>query len=209
MPPALAPLPDLHAVTDVRLATTLLEHPLRAAVLRETREPASATEIADRLGETRQRVNYHVTRLREAGLLTHAESRPRRGLTEHRYRASARCYVFTSRVLGSLAPSPRDVTDPLSAEHLVALAARTQDEVTRASAHAAERGERVATLSIDADLQFGSAEDRAAFTRELHQAVLSLAARYGNAEGGRPYRLVVGSHPIPAADAPPRPETPS
>ena len=203
MTPALAPLPDLATVADDRLATILLEHPLRAAILKEARRPSSATEMADRLGETRQRVNYHVTRLREAGLLTHAGSRPRRGLTEHRYRATARCYVLAPRILGDLSPSPRDVTDPLSADHLLALAVRTQDEVSRAAAHATERGERLATLSIDADLRFGSPEDRADFTRELHQAVLSLAARYGNAEDGRPYRLVVGSHPVPAPDAPP------
>jgi DNA-binding transcriptional ArsR family regulator len=192
------PVPELETVRDGGRATTMLEHPLRAAILRSAVEVGSATEIAERLGETRQRVNYHVTRLREAGLLTPAGERQRRGCTERRYRASARSYVLAPAVLGPLAPSPRTVTDPLSAERLIALASRMQDEVARASAEARSRDQRLATLSIDADVRFGSAHDRAAFTRELHEAVVGLVARYGTSAEGRPYRLVIGAHPVPA-----------
>lgn len=195
-------LSDLETIVDPRLAATMLEHPLRTKILREARSPSSATEIAERLSETRQRVNYHVGRLRDAGMLTAAGTRRRRGFTERRYRATARCYVLAPAVLGELAPSPRDVSDRASAEHLIALTARTQDEVARALSASRARGKRLATLSIDADLHFGSAEDRAAFARELHEVVLSLAARYGDAPGGRPYRLVVGAHPVPADDTP-------
>ena len=40
--------------------------PLRSAVFDALREPLSATEVAARLGESRQRVNYHVRELERA-----------------------------------------------------------------------------------------------------------------------------------------------
>lgn len=196
---ASAPRP-LEPVADAPRAATLLEHPLRLAILREAREPRSATEIADHLGETRQKVNYHLGKLRDGGFVTPAGTRPRRGLQEHLYVATARRYALSPTVLGDLAPSPRDVTDRLSADYLLALAARTQDEVGRVSSEAAAAGLRLSTLSLDADLWFADSESRAAFTEELHDAVLRIVARYSapGAEGARPYRLVVGAHPVPS-----------
>lgn len=193
-------------------AAALLEHPLRLAVLRHADEPRSATEIAHRLGETRQKVNYHLGKLRDADFVRAAGSRPRRGLEEHLYVATARHYALSPDVLGPLAPSPRAVTDRLSADYLVALAARTQAEVTRAAAEAEARGRRLATLSIDADVHFADAGSRAAFTRDLHQAVIDLVARHSRpaAPGARPHRLVVGAHPVPeAADSEPSDPEPS
>jgi hypothetical protein len=63
---------------------------------------------------------------------------------------------------------------------------------------AAAAGQGLATLSIDAEIRFRSAAERAAFTRELTAAVTNLAARYHDAEapGGRPHRLVVAAHPL-------------
>jgi hypothetical protein len=54
----------------------------------------------------------------------------------------------------------------------------------------------VATLTIDADIAFASAEDRTRFAEELTTAVTELAAAYHH-DGGRPHRLVVAAHPIP------------
>ena len=56
------------------------------------------------------------------------------------------------------------------------------------------------TLTIDTEVCFASAADRAAFTAELADAVTRLVGRYhaGQAPGGRLHRLVVASHPIPA-----------
>ena len=53
--------------------------PLRRAVLEQLREAGSASEVATRLGETRQRVNYHVRELERAGLVELVEERARRG----------------------------------------------------------------------------------------------------------------------------------
>jgi hypothetical protein len=56
-------------------------------------------------------------------------------------------------------------------------------------------------MSIDTEVRFRSAADRAAFADELTAAVIELAARYHH-DDGRPHRLVVAAHPKPA-DPPP------
>ena len=57
-------------------------------------------------------------------------------------------------------------------------------------------GKRLPTLTIDTQIGFRSAADRAAFADDLTAAVLDLAARYHH-DDGRPHRLVVASHPLP------------
>jgi hypothetical protein len=62
-----------------------------------------------------------------------------------------------------------------------------------------ELGKRLATLSMDTEVRFRSAADRAAFSDELTQAITSLVARYHDAAapGGRAHRLVLVAHPLP------------
>lgn len=59
---------------------------------------------------------------------------------------------------------------------------------------------RLATLSIDTQLRFKSAADRAAFTTELTSALAALVAKYHDpeSEGGRAHRLIVAAHPLPS-----------
>ena len=61
------------------------------------------------------------------------------------------------------------------------------------------RGKRVAALSVDTEIRFRSAVERAAFTDELAAAVTGLVARYhdASAPGGRVHRLVAVAHPLP------------
>lgn len=207
-------------IADPARAAVLL-HPLRSRVLEEAGEPSSATEIAARLGETRQKVNYHVRTLAEAGFLRAAEERRRGNLLEQRYVATARSYVLTSEVLGALGAdrlagdgrghTPGEVVDSLSADHLLALTARAQREIATARRHAAEQGKRLATLSLSADIGFDSAEQRAVFTAALRDAVADVVSRYSSPLPGsgedapatprRPFRLFLGCHPIPAPAA--------
>ena len=72
-------------------------------------------------------------------------------------------------------------------------------EVGGLSRRAARQDKRLATLAIDTEIAFASAERRAAFADELTAAVTDLAARFHEpgADGARPHRLVVGAHPIP------------
>jgi hypothetical protein len=62
-----------------------------------------------------------------------------------------------------------------------------------------EVDKRLPTLSLDAEIRFRSAAERAAFSHELTEAVMRLVSRYHDetAPGGRPHRLVIVAHPLP------------
>jgi hypothetical protein len=55
------------------------------------------------------------------------------------------------------------------------------------------------TLVVDTEVRFRSATDRAAFSKELTEAITKLVAKYHDesAPGGRAHRLVVVAHPLP------------
>ena len=155
----------------------------------------------------RQTVNYHVRELARAKLLTRAGRRRRRRLYEQCYVATARGYVLSPELLGKLAADPAQVADAFSASYLVGLASKMQTELGRVSGLAEKAGKRLATLSINTELRFISAEQRAKFTEELQRAIVNVVGRHsspfrstdGTPAEGRPFRLVLGCYPIPPA----------
>ena len=112
--------------------------------------------------------------------------------------ATAASYVVSPAAMGPAASDPGRESDRLSASYLIALAARVIREVSVLMRRAREVGKRLPTLSLDTEIRFRSAEERAAFSRELTEAIARLAARYHDetAPGGRPHRLVVVAHPL-------------
>lgn len=204
---------DVATLSDPASAE-LLMHPLRRRILEAAAAgPVSSSEVARDIGQARQKVNYHLRALADAGLLEPAGERPRRGLTEKLYQASARSYALAPNVLGGLAPTEADghFRDAFSAGTLLALAARTHAEVARSAEQAQASGARLATLSIDTEVRFESAAQQAAFAVALTQAVADVVARFtvpATRERGRRYRLVAGAYPPPRASTPPSTETP-
>jgi hypothetical protein len=99
--------------------------------------------------------------------------------------------------LGAAAPDPSRSPDRLSARWLIAVAARTVREVGELVAGATRAGKRLATFTLDGEVRFASAADRAAFAEELATAVTTLVGRYhdDNAPGGRSHRIVLTVHP--------------
>ena len=194
----MAPMLDVEVIEDPAAATVALE-PVRSRLLSELTEPASAAALASRLGIPRQKVNYHLRTLEDHGLVRVAEQRQWGGLTERLLVASAASYVVSPGALGAVGSDPGRRADRLSASYLIALAARVVREVGALLRRAGEAGKRLPTLSIDTEIRFRSAADRAAFSSELANAVTTLAARYhdASAPGGRSHRLVVVAHPIP------------
>jgi predicted ArsR family transcriptional regulator len=191
---------DVDVLEDPAAAAVALD-PVRAAVLAVLTEPASASTVARQLGLPRQKVNYHLRTLEQHGLVTFVEARPRRGLTERVVQATAHSYVVSPAALGLTGADPSR-TDRLSTRYLITVAARMVREVGLLARHADAAGRRLSTLTMDTEIRFASAADRAAFTAELTQNVIALATRYHDesAPDGRWHRLVVAAHPRPAAD---------
>jgi DNA-binding transcriptional ArsR family regulator len=189
---------DVEVIADPATAAVALE-PVRSRLLAELAEPASAATLAGRLGIARQKINYHLRTLEEHRLVEVAEQRKWGGLTERLLVATAASYVVSPGAMGPVATDPGRTADRLSAGYLIALAARVVREVNDLLARARKAGKRLPTLSIDTEVRFRSAEERAQFSRELASAVASLVARYHDesAPGGRRHRLVLVAHPLP------------
>ena len=181
-------------------AAAALLDPVRARILSILGEPGSATTVASKIDMSRQKVNYHLRALERLELVELLEERPRRGLTERVMIASAKSYVLSPAALGDNAAKPSR-TDRLSARYLIAVAARIVAELADLARGADVAGQQLATLTIDTEIRFGSAAERASFTSDITQAVNSLAAKYHDEQspGGRWHRLVVAAHPLPIA----------
>jgi DNA-binding transcriptional ArsR family regulator len=197
---------DVEVIEDLGAAAVALD-PVRSRLLSELAEPASAAALATRLGITRQKINYHLHALEEHGLVQMAEERKWGGLTERRLVATAASYIISPSVMGPVASDPDRGADRLSASYLIALAARVIREVNALLRRSREIGKRLPTLSLDTEIRFKSAADRAAFSRELTETITQLVARYHDesAPGGRAHRLVVVAHPLPHESKPKEP----
>lgn len=165
---------------------------LRRRLLEELREPASATALAARLGERRQRINYHLRELEKAGLVELVEERARRGCTERVVRASARAVIVRPEVAGDLATTDQD---RFAVDTLLALATRTVDEVATMRERAAAAGTRLVTFTIEANVGFARPADIERFAAELGERVAELAATYDAPNAGRKYQLMIAGHP--------------
>jgi DNA-binding transcriptional ArsR family regulator len=200
---------QVDVIEDPAAAVVALD-PVRARLLAELREePASAATLAGRVGLARQKVNYHLRTLEAHGLVELAEVRMRGGISERMVRATSATYIVSPTAIARDGARPEQVAYQLSADYLITLAGRIVHEVATQARSADAAGRRLPTFTLDAEVRFASAEDRAAFADELAHAVLDLVARY-HRDDGRPHRLVVASHPAPTGGAiPPDPPPPS
>jgi DNA-binding transcriptional ArsR family regulator len=189
---------DVRVIDDPAAATVALD-PVRSRLLSELREPASAATLADRVGLPRQKVNYHLRTLESHGLVRLAGEKRWGGLTERRLVATASAYVVSPGAMGPVAVDPERAMDRLAASYLIALAARAVREISDLIHRAHEAGQQLATLSVDTVIRFRSPQDRAAFSKELAEAINGLVAKYHDetAPGGRSHRLVLMAHPLP------------
>jgi DNA-binding transcriptional ArsR family regulator len=191
---------DIAVIEDPAAAEVSLD-PMRARLLAELAEPASATMLAARVRLPRQKVNYHLRALERHQLVELVEERRKGNCVERMLRATARSFVISPAALGSVQPDPGRAPDRLSAQWLLALAARLVRDVGALLARAGDS--RVATFALDTEVRFASARDRAEFTAKLANAFAALVAEYHDetAAGGRPHRVVIALHPSLPADA--------
>jgi DNA-binding transcriptional ArsR family regulator len=206
------PAADLETIEDPRRAAALLR-PLRLRILGLARQPASATELARRLGLPRQRVHYHVRSLEKAGFLRPAGRIRKRNLVEQRFIATARAYVLSPGILGPLAADWRAIGNTASADYVLALAEQVRADLTRTRRGGGGPGETPGeSLSLKSQFRFESPRQQADFATAVRRALVETIARHTvPAEAGRSrrgwgglYRLVMTCYPAPE----PAPEVP-
>ena len=179
-------------------AAEKLLKPERLRMLELLSEPDSATGLAKRLKLPRQTVNYHLRELEQEGFVELVEQRLKGNCMERVVRATARSYVISPQALGALGLEASAVRDQFSSAYLVSAAARAIRDVSVLRQRADKAGKKIATLTLETEIRFADAKARQEFTAELLNAVAGLALKYHNdkAEGGRKFRLVLGSYPV-------------
>ena len=193
------PLPAaLHTVED---AATLqaLAHPLRIRILESLREPDSAAGVARRLGEPRQKVNYHLKELDRAALVRRAGERRTGNFVEMLYESVARTMVISPRLAWSDPRRFEALRSQLSLERLIEVGEHLQRDAALLLDRAAFDDEQIASASVEADVHFTSEEDRAEFLRAYFEALRELCERFG-ASAGAPYRVVMAAYPATDSD---------
>ena len=185
----------LQILSDADAAVSALS-PLRREILGALGEPGSATTVGQTLGIARQKVNYHLRALEDAGLVEHVEDRRKGNCTERIVQATATHYLIAPSVLGPLEASPGRTADRFSSDHLAAVAGRTLSEVAELRSRADAAGKRLPTLSLETGVKFATPRDQAEFSDRLANAVAALVAEYHDeSSDGRWFRLTVGTHP--------------
>jgi DNA-binding transcriptional ArsR family regulator len=184
----------VHVVRSLESVQVLL-HPLRIEILEALAEPASAAAIARRIGQPRQKVNYHLKELERAGLVAAAGERRSGNFVETLYRTVARSFLVAPEAAWS---DPRRM-DALRRQHALERLVTTGEQLQRDAIALLDRaafdGEEIASATVTADVHFADEADRAAFLHEYFDGLRALCDRYGAARGA-PYRVVVAAHPI-------------
>src|ERR1700737_3358281 len=96
---------DVTVIDDPAAAETSLD-PVRARLLAELAQPASASTLAATVGLPRQKVNYHLHALERHVLVELVEERRKGNMTERVMRATAASYVISPAALAAFAPDP-------------------------------------------------------------------------------------------------------
>lgn len=193
-----ASVPSLQIVRQPGHAQVLL-HPERRRLIEALASgPDSASGLARRLGESRQRLNYHLRLLEEAGQVELAEERWKGSKPERVMRLVARQYVLDPAAIGSLAGDPEERGDRFSATYLVALASRALRELAELLDRAKGKGARLATASVSTSVRVGSPAAFNKFQSDLSSAVAQVVAKHHQEQGeGRWFRVIAGAYPGP------------
>lgn len=187
---------DVYLIEKPNQAHELFK-PLRLEILSRLGEPHSCPELAKDLGLTTQKVYYHVKVLETAGLLRMVRERRVRGIMEGVYRATARSYWLSPRLVQMLGGHKR-VSEQLSLQHLFSLAEDMQIEI----GHLASRDtDETPSLGISAHIELPDEDSRTAFLAEIQTTFKQLAEKYGarehtNASGDETsFRLMLACYP--------------
>ena len=192
---ASAALP-LEVVRDPDSAAALLQ-PGRLRLLEHLAEPDSASGLARRLRLPRQKVNYHLRELEKHGFLELIEERRKGNCIERIVRATAHTYLISPEALGKLGATAEQRRDRFSAAWLVSTAARAIRDLAVLGVRAAQANKRFATLTLETEVRFRTASDRADFAQDLAATLVQLTARYhcDPSTGGRLFRFFIGGYP--------------
>lgn len=195
----------LEVVRKPESAATLL-NPQRHRLLEAlAEEPDSASGLARRLDDSRQRLNYHLRALEKAGLVEVHEERRSGNFTERVMRVVARRFVVDPAAFGFLGADldrPAEVGDRFSATYLIALAQRAIRELAGLRDKSRQQAKRLATAGLEAEVRLARPADFEPFVEDLSEAIAAVVAKHHDERArGRPFRIFAGAYPAKDREA--------
>jgi len=186
---------DSYYIESPEQATVLL-NPLRGEIIAQLMEPASATEVARQLGETAQRINYHLKALEKAGLVQKVGTRQVRNLVEVLFRSIAKTFVLAE----SLSMKPETVQrlkDQSSLAHLITTSERIKRDAMLLMEQS-DANEVIPSASLELQVHLADEQQRQAFVDEYAVMVQQLVSRYTSTSSeDSTYQLLLTVYPKP------------
>ncbi|HSM04353.1 MAG TPA: winged helix-turn-helix domain-containing protein [Longimicrobiales bacterium] len=188
---------DVLHVRDLEVVR-LLTDPFKLELLKVfAAGPATAREVAERLGEKVTRLYRHIDALLEAGLLEVVAEAPKRGTVERTFRAVARRFEVDHRLFGSGAggADTGQGDEAAAPGDTVAhgLIRGTEAELVRALSAA---GGTASWPTLLMRVRFSATEERAAeLVESLNEWLESVASEEG-IDVGRDYAGLVAIYPL-------------
>ncbi|MDH5505585.1 MAG: winged helix-turn-helix domain-containing protein [Anaerolineae bacterium] len=178
--------------------------PLRIQLLQLMAQPQTCADLSHAVGQTPQKVYYHVKVLQQAGLVEKVSEQRVRGIMEGYYQAKARAYWLSPRLVG-LIGGKRQSQDQMSLSFLLGLAEELQLDI---GSLIQQTSPELPSMGLSAQIELPSPALRAAFMQDVQTAFQALAAKYGRT-GSAPttpdspetFRIMLACYPKPAADA--------
>lgn len=185
----------LRIISDFEVAAQILNLE-RQELLDLLKEEHSASSLSRITHRPRQQINYHLHELEKRGFLKHVEDRKRGNCIERVLIRTNDTIYFSPEILGKLAPAPEHEPDKLSASYLLASAVKIIRDLGKIIPKANAAKKKIATLTLTADVNFETPEDRAKFATEVTDALARITTKYNKeTPNSRKFTFMFGAYP--------------
>ncbi|SFJ50902.1 winged helix-turn-helix domain-containing protein [Thermoflavimicrobium dichotomicum] len=173
-------------------------HPIRGEILSQLSEPASAAEVARRMNEKPQRINYHLKILEKVGLVKKVGTRQVKNLVEVLYQAVARAFILSDS-LGIHPEAIQQVKDQHALAHLIYTSEQIRKDAL-ALMDQSDEGETIPSATLQTQVYLRNEDEREAFVQEYVAMLKQLAAKYQSSEASNAYQVVLAVYPHPGKE---------
>ena len=194
---------DLFYIQEVNQAAALFQ-PLRVELMKLMAEPRTCAEMGQVVGESPQKVYYHVKILENAGLVEKVREERVRGIPQGYYQAKARSYWLSPAIVGRLGGRQK-AQEQVSLNYLLALAEGLQADV---ASLAQSQSDETPSLGLAAKIELRDGNERAAFMQEVQTFFQALAEKYGKQAAAiddqtpsTTFKLMLACYPQPLAES--------
>jgi DNA-binding transcriptional ArsR family regulator len=171
-----------------------LINPLRAEILAQLKQPSSATEVAKKLKETPQRINYHLKALQKVGLVTKVGTRQVRNLVEVLYQSIAKTFLL-AETLSIGKETIQKMKDQGSFLHLIHTSERMKQDALLLMEQS-DQNEVIPSASLQMQVNLTNKSMREQFVEDYVSLVKDLVKRYQQNNGNQHvYQVLLSVYP--------------